>query len=132
MSCEKGEETVKEGRKNSYNYPPHPLLISESSTVLLKSDVCFRERPELIWQNGVDVVLGVVPFSHPFGLVGVLCSCLVRGCTLVTSPHWELRRILKTCHQYKVRPVSQSLPNQVVMLHSNSQSFFVVTHFGAR
>ena len=81
----------------------HEIAEMNLGTNVLVFCSMFRERPELIWQNGVDVVLGVVPFSHPFGLVGVLCSALVRGCTLVTAPHWELRRILKISQQYKVR-----------------------------
>ncbi len=77
--------------------------------VVFKND---RECGKLAWKTGNDIILGVVPFHHPLGLVGVAYQVLMQRATLVTLPHWELKRVLKVCKTYKA--MSQHLDHLIL------------------
>jgi acyl-CoA synthetase (AMP-forming)/AMP-acid ligase II len=48
-----------------------------------------------------DTLIGVLPFFHIYGMIMMLLS-LMRGCTLVTLPRFELEHFLSTLERYKV------------------------------
>lgn len=52
-----------------------------------------------------DVILGVVPFCHPFGLISVALWSLIQQATLVTLPHWEMRAVQNVCSMHHVSPI---------------------------
>lgn len=49
-----------------------------------------------------DVVLGITPFFHTMGLTMVLGLALMRGCTLVTMPRFDLPHFLELIQKYRV------------------------------
>ena len=49
-----------------------------------------------------DVILGVIPFCHPFGLISVALWSLIQQSTLVTVPQWEMRFIQCVNAKYNV------------------------------
>ncbi len=46
--------------------------------------------------------LAVLPFFHIFGMVGILNTCLLEGCTMVTIPRFDLEQFLQLIQDYKV------------------------------
>ncbi len=46
--------------------------------------------------------LAVLPFFHIFGMVGILNTCLLEGCTMVTIPRFELEQFLQIMQDYKI------------------------------
>jgi acyl-CoA synthetase (AMP-forming)/AMP-acid ligase II len=53
-----------------------------------------------------DVVLGVVPFFHIFGLTGILAASLHAGATVVTQPRFDLEAFLEAIQRYRVTSLS--------------------------
>ena len=53
-----------------------------------------------------DVVLGVLPFFHIYGMVVIMMAVLVNGGTIVTMPKFELEPFLQLIQQYKVTLVN--------------------------
>jgi len=49
-----------------------------------------------------DVVIGVLPFFHSYGLLVVLNVMLYKGATVVTMPRFELEAFLRTLQDYGV------------------------------
>ena len=49
-----------------------------------------------------DVVLGVLPFFHIYGMVVIMGGALVAGATIVTLPRFELEGFLATMQQHRV------------------------------
>lgn len=46
--------------------------------------------------------LAVLPFYHIFGMNGILNTCLLEGCTMVTMPRFDLQQFLQLMQDYKV------------------------------
>jgi acyl-CoA synthetase (AMP-forming)/AMP-acid ligase II len=46
--------------------------------------------------------LAVLPFFHIFGMVGILNTCLLEGCTMVTIPRFDLEQFLQLMQDYKI------------------------------
>jgi acyl-CoA synthetase (AMP-forming)/AMP-acid ligase II len=49
-----------------------------------------------------DVVIGVLPFFHIYGLVVVMNTTLLAGATVVTMPRFDLEQFLSTIQTYRV------------------------------
>ncbi len=54
------------------------------------------------WAQESDVVMGVLPFFHIYGLVVILNQGLLIGATTVTMPRFELEPFLETMQKYGV------------------------------
>lgn len=52
--------------------------------------------------NSSDVMIGILPFFHIYGMVVVMSYMLYQGGTVVTLPRFELEMFLKTMQDYKV------------------------------
>lgn len=52
-------------------------------------------------QEGKEVILGVLPFFHSYGLTTVLNAGILNGAKLVLIPRFELKSILKTIERQK-------------------------------
>ncbi|MCX7752996.1 MAG: 4-coumarate--CoA ligase family protein [Blastocatellia bacterium] len=59
-------------------------------------DVAFREVRE------EDVIIGVLPFFHSYGLLVLMNFMLCKGTTIVTMPRFELEVFLQTLQDYGV------------------------------
>jgi acyl-CoA synthetase (AMP-forming)/AMP-acid ligase II len=49
-----------------------------------------------------DVVMGVLPFFHIYGMVVIMSLSLHMGATVVTMPRFELEQFLETMQKYRV------------------------------
>ncbi len=49
-----------------------------------------------------DVLLGVLPFFHIYGLTVIMTFSLYRGATVVTLPRFDLEQFLQTIQHYRV------------------------------
>lgn len=52
--------------------------------------------------NDKDVMIGVLPFFHIYGMVVVMSYILYRGGTVVTMPRFDLEEFLKIMQDYKI------------------------------
>jgi acyl-CoA synthetase (AMP-forming)/AMP-acid ligase II len=66
----------------------------------LTSNLCQVDAARFV--NAEDVVLGVLPFSHIYGLHAVMNVSLWNGATVVTSSSFDLRQFLGLIERYKV------------------------------
>jgi acyl-CoA synthetase (AMP-forming)/AMP-acid ligase II len=49
-----------------------------------------------------DMLLGLLPFYHIYGMVCIVHSGLYMGCTVVTLPRFDLEQFLDTLQQYRI------------------------------
>lgn len=49
-----------------------------------------------------DVVLGLLPFFHIYGMVCILGGALSQGATIVTMPRFDLQQFLEIVQKYKI------------------------------
>lgn len=49
-----------------------------------------------------DILLGLLPFYHIYGMVCILHGALFHGATLVTLPRFDLEQFLATIQQYRI------------------------------
>ena len=49
-----------------------------------------------------DVLIGVLPFFHIYGMVLILNLAIYRGVTLVTMPRFDLEQFLQIVEKYKI------------------------------
>ena len=49
-----------------------------------------------------DVVLGLLPFFHIYGMVVIMLAALHQGATVVTMPRWDLEQFLQFRQQYGI------------------------------
>ena len=59
----------------------------------MESFECFEEP---------DIVLGVLPFFHIYGMVVVLQLALAKGATLITMPRFDMEEFLGAVQKYKI------------------------------
>lgn len=52
--------------------------------------------------RGDDVMIGILPFFHIYGMIVIMANSLYVGCTVVTLPRFELEMFLKVMQDYKV------------------------------
>lgn len=53
-----------------------------------------------------DVIMGILPFFHIYGMVVILNMSLARGATVVTMPRFDLPQFLELIQKYKVTRVN--------------------------
>ncbi len=53
-----------------------------------------------------DVVLGVLPFFHIYGMVVIMISGLMSGATIVTTPRFDMEEFLAFIEKYKITRAS--------------------------
>lgn len=70
--------------------------------------------------NDQDVMLGLLPFFHIYGMVLILNLVLYKGATLVTLPRFELEPFLTTIQQYRLTYLSL-VPPLVLALAKSPQ-----------
>ena len=49
-----------------------------------------------------EVLIGILPFYHIYGMVVVMSMALERGCTIVTMPRFDLEQFLQLMQDYEV------------------------------
>jgi len=60
-------------------------------------------RPEALrLTSHSDIVLGLVPCHHVFGLLVNLCTSLLQGCTVVNVPGLDNAHLLLAMDKYRV------------------------------
>jgi len=52
-------------------------------------------------QEGAEVILGVMPFFHVYGMVVVMHFSVLGGSAMVLLPRWETDQVLKAINRYK-------------------------------
>ncbi len=52
--------------------------------------------------TGDDVVMGVLPFFHIYGMVVIMNAALAQGATVITMPRFDLPMFLELIQKYKV------------------------------
>eukprot|EP00741_Cyanophora_paradoxa_P016020 tig00000042_g15466.t1 len=68
----------------------------------LVANLCQLKSPEVQVLHDTDVVLGLLPFFHIYGLNVIMNGGLVSGCTIVTLPKFEPAEFLGTLEKYQV------------------------------
>ncbi len=53
-----------------------------------------------------DVVIGVLPFFHIYGMVVIMNMTLITGATIVTVPRFDMEEFLQTIEKYRVTRAS--------------------------
>lgn len=53
-----------------------------------------------------DVVMGILPFFHIYGMVVIINMSLARGATVVTMPRFDLEQFLELIQKYKITRVN--------------------------
>jgi acyl-CoA synthetase (AMP-forming)/AMP-acid ligase II len=76
---------------------PKGVMLTHHNVVSFISMV----RPVAGYFEGANY-LAVLPFFHIFGMVGILNVGLVKGCTMVTMPRFDLEQFLQLMQDYKV------------------------------
>jgi len=67
---------------------------------------CVIRRPEALrLTSHSDIVLGLVPYHHVFGLLVNLCTSLLQGCTVVNVPSLDRTHLLQAMDVYHVRRI---------------------------
>jgi acyl-CoA synthetase (AMP-forming)/AMP-acid ligase II len=56
----------------------------------------------ILKQDGHDVILGVLPFFHIYGMTVIMNLGLYQGVTIVTMPRFDLEQCLAICEKYQV------------------------------
>ena len=72
-----------------------------------------RARPDLLGDN--DVLLGLLPMFHIYGMVTILHYSMIHGSTLVTLPNFEPESFLKAIAQHRVN-VAHLVPPLILFL----------------
>lgn len=66
----------------------------------LVANICQIEGIEGTTAN--DVLIGVLPFFHLYGMLVILNSSLYQGTTIVTMPRFDLEQFLSLIEKYQV------------------------------
>ena len=72
-----------------------------------------RARPDLLGDN--DVLLGLLPMFHIYGMVTILHYSMIHGSTLVTLLNFEPETFLKAIAQHRVN-VAHLVPPLILFL----------------
>ena len=71
--------------------------------------------------DGDDVVLGLLPFFHIYGMTVIMCYSLLKGATIVTMPRFDLEQFLGLIQSHEVSyinvvpPIVQALAKHPVV-----------------
>eukprot|EP00668_Euglena_longa_P026949 GGOE01033725.1.p1 GENE.GGOE01033725.1~~GGOE01033725.1.p1 ORF type:complete len:529 (+),score=196.85 GGOE01033725.1:38-1624(+) len=66
------------------------------------ANICQQNHPELLKYGPGDVMLGLLPFFHIYGMTVVLNAALYNGVQIVTLPRFEPEPFLQTLERHKV------------------------------
>lgn len=92
---------------------PKGVMLTHHNIV---ANICQVEgMTDLEIQNEEDVILGVLPFFHIYGMVVIMNMSLVRGATIVTMPRFDPQAFLTAIQQYKVTRTNVVPPILVFM-----------------
>ena len=78
-------------------------------------------------ESGKDVVLGVLPFSHVYGLAVILMNPLLSGVPVVVLPRWDEIVALKAIERFKVTYALLVPPILINLLHSKNMANFNIS-----
>lgn len=84
---------------------PKGVMISHRNVIANTMQICKFIAPGRINMHGPDWlenVLGLLPFSHIYGLVVVAHSSLYSGDNVVVLPKFEMASCLQAIQQYKI------------------------------
>ncbi|HEX7796083.1 MAG TPA: AMP-binding protein, partial [Vicinamibacterales bacterium] len=75
---------------------PKPVMLTHRNLVanMLQATIALDVRPH-------DVVLGVLPFFHIYGL-SLISVAVNQGTTVIVMPRWDLNGALELMHRYQV------------------------------
>lgn len=74
------------------------------------------------YESGKDKILGILPFFHIYGLVGLVCQSLYRGIEMVAVRDYEFKRFLDLVQTHKISFVYVAPPVIVRLAHSPRRS----------
>ena len=66
----------------------------------LIANIVQTERVETI--NADDVLVGILPFFHIYGMLVIMNASLYQGATIVTMPRFDMEQFLQLVQQYKI------------------------------
>ena len=69
---------------------------------------------------GEDVLLGLLPLYHIYGLVIVLFGCIAKGAKLIMLPKFEPKTFLESIQKYEVRAYHQPATSLKIDVRSPS------------
>lgn len=83
---------------------PKAVMISHYNVIANVLQLQVYEQPmrDAIQPNWRDVTVGLMPFSHIYGLVAVCHIGLYRGDSMVVLPKFDIRAFLSTIEAYKI------------------------------
>lgn len=94
---------------------PKGVMLSHGNVV---SELCIMTGAMGRWyQSGKDKVLGLLPFFHIYGLVGIVCQCLYRGIEMIVVRDYEFRRFLELVETHKITFIYVAPPVIVRLAH---------------
>jgi acyl-CoA synthetase (AMP-forming)/AMP-acid ligase II len=69
----------------------------------LVANICqTRGVQDAVMVTGDDVLLGLLPMFHIYGMVVVMNLGLVLGCTIITMPRFDLEQMLQLIQQHRI------------------------------
>lgn len=71
--------------------------------------------PNMDLVNENDVVMGILPFYHIYGMVVIMNMSLARGATIVTMPRFDLPQFLELIQKHKITRVNLVPPILVAL-----------------
>lgn len=71
--------------------------------------------PNMDLVNENDVVMGILPFFHIYGMVVIMNMSLARGATIVTMPRFDLPQFLELIQKHKITRVNLVPPILVAL-----------------
>ena len=96
--------------------PPKGVMLTHGNLVANLEqtyELVKRARPDLLGDN--DVLLGLLPMFHIYGMVTILHYSMIHGSTLVTLPNFEPETFLKAIAQHRVN-VAHLVPPLILFL----------------
>ncbi|OQV03335.1 AMP-binding enzyme domain-containing protein [Cladophialophora immunda] len=96
---------------------PKGVMLSHRNVV---SDLCLIRGAVGRWYKpGADRMLGIIPFFHIYGLIGLIHQCLYRGIEMVVMRAYTFERFLRLVQQFKITFIYVAPPVIVRMAHDD-------------
>jgi len=83
---------------------PKGVMLTHRNIVANLSQMEGLEQMDMVTEN--DVVMGILPFFHIYGMVVIMNMSLARGATVVTMPRFDLEQFLELVQKHKVTRVN--------------------------